>query len=41
MLSEETLICVLGLRRLIYEESDVWLMHENGGVALGVISLPL
>lgn len=33
--------CVLGLMRLIYEESDVRLMHEDGRVALGAISLSL
>lgn len=30
---------VLGPMRLIYEESDVWLINKDGGVALGVISL--
>lgn len=30
--------CVLGLMRLICKES-VWLMHEDDGVALGVIPL--
>lgn len=32
-------VYVLGLMRSIYEESDVQLMHKDGGVALAVISL--
>lgn len=30
---------VLRLMRLIYEEIDVWLMHKESEVTLGVISL--